>query len=120
MEYDFILHPGFLALANIGYYWFINGTNYGSTDDASFEYEFKLTGTSHIEVLVVAKLDKSKNNATTMHKNRILSKLSPDDGITKFNFSSIVLQPADKEGRFVTHVDARNPMTKVEYTGKCN
>ena len=57
----------------MSYYWFINDTNYGSTNDTYFEYTFSSPGVSIVEVMVLAKIANPDNErlSETNRKNEI-------------------------------------------------
>ena len=103
----------------MSYYWFINDTNYGSTNDTYFEYTFSSPGVSIVEVMVLAKIANPDNGklSETDRLNEIYENSVRNSSTTQ-QAASLELPPLVKNGLFRKHLDARNPMTKVEYNGK--
>ena len=102
----------------MSYYWFINDTNYGSTNDTSFEYTFSNPGLSTVEVLVLAKIANPDNKrlGETNRKNEIFERtVRNTSSLTEI--SRLESPPFVKNGLFRKRLDARNPMTYVNYTG---
>ena len=104
---------------DMSYYWFINDTNYGSTNDTSFEYTFSNPGISTIEVLVLAKIANPDNKAVLeTTRNNELFESSVRNTSSLREISRMESPPFVKNGLFRTNLDSRDPMTYVNYTGK--
>ena len=103
----------------MSYYWFINDTNYGSTNDTSFQYAFSDPALSTLEVLVLAKIANPNNDRTLVESNRIYESSVRNSSSLK-EISRLESPPFVKNGLFRKHLDARNPMTYVNYSGKYN
>ena len=101
----------------MSYYWFINDTNYGSTNDTSFQYAFSDPALSTLEVLVLAKIANPNNDLTLVESNRIYESSVRNSSSLK-EISRLESPPFVKNGLFRKHLDARNPMTYVNYSGK--
>ena len=102
----------------MSYYWFINDTNYGSTNDTSFEYTFSNPGISTIEVLVLAKIANPDNKAVhETNRNTELFESSVRNTSSLREISRFDAPPFVKNGLFRTNLDSRDPMTYINYTG---
>ena len=103
----------------MSYYWFINDTNYGSTNDTSFEYTFSDPGLSTVEVLVLAKIANPGNEPSleTKRRNAVFESTVRNSSSLKA-ISRLESPPFVKNGLFRKRLDSRNPMTKVNYTGR--
>ena len=103
---------------DMSYYWFINDTNYGSTNDTSFDYTFSSPGISTIEVLVLAKIANPDNNAIQeTNRNNELFESSVRNTSSLKAISRLDSPPFVKNGLFRIRLDSREPMTYVNYTG---
>ena len=124
MNSDFITYflydSGFLCNedTDMSYYWFINDTNYGSTNDTSFEYTFSNPGISTIEVLVLAKIANPDNKAIReTNRNNELFESSVRNTSSLKAISRLESPPFVKNGLFRINLDARDPMTNINYIG---
>ena len=116
----FLTDSGFLCNedTDMSYYWFINDTNYGSTNDTSFEYTFSNPGISTIEVLVLAKIANPDNKAIReTNRNNELFESSVRNTSSLKAISRLESPPFVKNGLFRINLDARDPMTNINYTG---
>jgi len=102
----------------MSYYWFINDTNYGSTNDTSFEYTFSDPGLSTVEVLVLAKIA-NPNNDRSLENNRknTIYESSVRNSSSLKEISRLESPPFVKNGLFRKRLDARDPMANVNYSG---
>lgn len=99
---------GFFNASEVLYFWFINDTSYGTTNSASFLYNFTSPGRSTIEVFVVAK----KSDIIPSHLHTSMRTLN-----TSRQIQNVVVPKDIKTGMFRVQVDARNPMNKVKVDG---
>ena len=112
----FLFSKGFLANANISYFWIINGTNYGSTNDTSFEYAFNTPSVSHVEAWTYATLpnpnteNKQCKNINYHGNKSVFKNDTPNRMCTSLGMS--------KNAEFRTEIDSRIPMTHVKHEGK--
>ena len=116
----FLSDTGFLCNedTDMSYYWFINDTNYGSTNDTSFDYTFSSPGISTIEVMVLAKIANPDNKAVQQTiKNNELFESSVRNTSSLKEISRLDSPPFVKNGLFRIRLDSREPMTYVNYTG---
>lgn len=103
---------------SMSYYWFINDTNYGSTNDTSFEYTFSDPGLSTVEVLVLAKIANPGNAPSLENERRsAMFESSVRNSSSLKAISRLESPPFVKNGLFRKRLDSRNPMSKVNYTG---
>ena len=112
---------GFLCNADttMSYYWFINDTNYGSTNDTSFEYTFSDPGLSTVEVLVLAKIanpDKVRSIESSKDNDSFENTVRNSSSFKEV--SRLESPPFVKNGLFRKHIDSRSPITTFNYTGK--
>ena len=111
-----LFSTGFLSNANISYFWIINGTNYGSTNDTSFEYAFNTPSVSHVEAWTYATLpnpnikNKQCNNINYHSHDTVLRNNTSNGMCASLGMS--------KNAEFRTEIDARIPMTYVKHEGK--
>ena len=103
----------------MSYYWFINDTNYGSTNDTSFEYTFSDPGLSTVEVLVLAKIanpDKVRSIESSKDNDSFENTVRNSSSFKEV--SRLESPPFVKNGLFRKHIDSRSPLTTFNYTGK--
>ena len=119
--FNFCYCLGFLCeeSTSMSYYWFINDTNYGSTNDTSFEYTFSSPGLSTVEVMVLAKIANPDNDRLLeTNKNNELFETSVRNSSSLQQIASLQSPPFVKNGLFRKRLDARLPMTEINYEGK--
>ena len=113
---NLLFKTDFLSNANISYFWFINGTNYGSTNGSSFEYNLKIPSVSQIEAFVYTYIPEkmSKLQELEIERNRSYEFFK--------NYSARYNELTESSpmiyNRFSTYVNARTPMTYIKHTGK--
>ena len=102
----------------MSYYWFINETNYGSTDDTSFEYTFSSPGLSTVEVMVLAKIANPANDRLLeTNRKAEMFEAKVRNSTSMRHLASLESPPFVKNGLFRKRLDARDPMTAVNYEG---
>lgn len=122
VEFKIDLHDpsGFLDGAVMQYFWFINDTNYGPTENSSFYYTFSSPGLSTAEVMVLAKVGGDpevsalngfwRNASELVRSATSLSK-------TKLNPPVPTVPPYVKSGVFRTVIESRTPISVLNATG---
>ena len=107
---------GFFSEASFSYFWFINGTNYGSSD--AFEYQFRSPFVSLIEVFIQATVEVLDiDGPHQLGINETIDRRS-NNNVTFGKLNATEMSSVYKDGRFILKVESRNPMTNVEYTGE--
>ena len=118
IEYDtiYLFETGFLSEANISYFWFINDTNYGSSNDSSFEYSFNLPSKSILEAFVYAKIPIPNHSAH--HNNEYSGATLGSKNHTQWRHPSVSSAFIAKNARFQTTIEAKIPMNNLVHKGK--
>lgn len=107
---------GFLNEAVLQYFWFVNDTNYGPSENDTFTYRFKHPGYSTVEAMVMAKiagtLDDDKDDSLIFkHSDSEKVKSLTSDQLTRS------APPYVKTGVFRNHIESRTPITRLNHTG---
>ena len=100
----------YLSGADLAYYWFVNGTNYGVTSAPSFTYSFKVASVSTVEATAVAHLNgtaPTKGDAARRAKD-------PSVAYADVKPSS----KTAKSGSFAATLVARDPLEKFQVEGE--
>ena len=98
---------GYLEKADIKYFWFINDTNFGQTNNNSFFETFKLPGETFVEVTVMAYLESDVKRDAPLVTNSSNQAL----------IQSIPKKITNKFGVFKTKLTAENAITNMSVTG---
>jgi len=98
----------FLKNASMTYYWFINETNFGPSNDNLFNYTFKVPNYYTIEAIVLAQIS-----------GEPLNLLKSDTNLTSLKPKELQHQapPHVKTGMFHLTVESRVPMTHMNFSG---
>ena len=105
---DFHDPSNFLKNASMTYYWFINETNFGPSNDNLFNYTFKVPNYYTIEAIVLAQISGEPLNLLKSDTN--LTSLKPKDLAHQ-------APPHVKTGMFHLTVESRKPMTHMNFSG---
>jgi len=119
---------GFLKSSWMQFFWFVNGTNYGPSENNSFTFKFFPPGHYTVEALVMAQVSSGNGlgNALADEQNRIDERPHPAALLTNSeelkSLSSHEIQqkapPYLKTGVFRSEIESRTPITKFNYTGE--
>lgn len=103
---------GFLKDAVMTYFYFVNDTNYGPSDNDTFTYQFTNPGRSTVEAMVMAKVAGDNNpSPPTVNNTAEIRSLTSAQLRAK-------APPYVKTGVLRTHVDSRTPITYLNETGE--
>ena len=107
---------GFLSNMNISYFWFFNGTNYGSSNDSSYEKALTEPSLTLVEAFVYAYVPNKLSNLQALKIMENNASYEYFKNYTPMN-SSLTSISTTRFNKFSTNVDARTPMTSIKHTG---
>ena len=114
------------------YYWFVNRTNYGLTENNSFTYNFYPPGRFEVECILIAHIPgtvrKDSENPVKVTNPEVTSVLNSTETrnmttqqlqnrVTEVT-KTVVEPPFLKTGIFQITLESRTPISKYNYTGE--
>ena len=105
------------------FFWFVNDTNYGPSENNSFTFKFFPPGHYTVETIVMAQvsstsgLNRNENSIQTGNNPPVLTN---SEEIRSLSSNEIQQKapPYVKTGVFRTVIESRTPITKFNYTGE--
>jgi len=121
----------YLDGAMLQYYWFVNRTNYGLTENNSFTYNFYPPGRFEVECILIAHVpgsfrsddkkpvtvNQEVSSVLNSTENRNMTTQQLQNRVTEVT-KTVVEPPFLKTGIFQITLESRTPITKYNYTGE--